>query len=258
MYVVTLTGFRPTPRYDSIPWTDARIDEGPTIEGPWTAIETITLVPDEDPTRPAARDLTTEEATLAMGWYRVTFIDGDGDTSNPTSPVSAGATAPHLPGVEEVALWIRARTKDNLGNEIGTFTADTRPTEAEVSKLVALTGGSMVSCVGPWLPESLWERSRLVVALKTAMIVELSYFPEQIERDHSPYKYLKELFDYESQALCAVAEQFIPDDVPTPLGDLPLFYFGDGTQVVWDRGYRPSNEALYGYGERPVVQWWSV
>lgn len=87
--VISFEGYVPTARYDAIPWTEAEIEEGPSASGPWTLIDTLTLSPvDSDPSDPQTRNLTTELAsdTPAL-WYRITFKDATGDSSQPTNPV---------------------------------------------------------------------------------------------------------------------------------------------------------------------------
>lgn len=88
--VVTLLGFTPLPRQPPA-WTQARIEEAVTADGPFTPIETIALDLDADPLHPAARDLTTTEATLEAGWYRVTWLDAGGNTHT-TQPVFSPAS----------------------------------------------------------------------------------------------------------------------------------------------------------------------
>jgi hypothetical protein len=83
-FVVTLEDFTPIARFDSFPWTHARIQEAPTILGPWTTLETKTLSPvDSNPATPATRDFTTSLATLGdgVGWYRVVWVDAANATS---------------------------------------------------------------------------------------------------------------------------------------------------------------------------------
>lgn len=90
MAVITLENYTPTPRYDSVPWTDARIQEAATADAEsWTTIETISLSPvDADPSEPATRNFTTENASDTAGlWYRIIFVDADGDELLPTVPV---------------------------------------------------------------------------------------------------------------------------------------------------------------------------
>jgi hypothetical protein len=89
MGVVTLEYFRPPRRYDGLPWTQARVEEATTATGTFSEIETFTLSPvDADPENPDARNFTTELASDDEGlWYRVVFLDADGDEAQPTTPV---------------------------------------------------------------------------------------------------------------------------------------------------------------------------
>jgi hypothetical protein len=86
--VVSLEDFRPAPRYDSLPWTEARIEEGTASTGPWTILETQALVPvDSDPANPAYRNFTTALGTAAEQWYRIVFTDATLATGLPTVPI---------------------------------------------------------------------------------------------------------------------------------------------------------------------------
>jgi len=96
--------------------------------------------------------------------------------------------------VEDVASLLRARTKDDSGNEVGDFNEDTRPTDTEVEDLIA-QAASMVSAVANGdIPSRLVPFGQHVVALRTAMMVELTYWPEQVQRENSPYQYLRDMF----------------------------------------------------------------
>jgi hypothetical protein len=108
-YVVTLEDFRPSPRYDSLPWTQARIEEGTTSEGPWTILETKNLSPvDADPANPAYRNFTTELGTAPDLWYRVVFLDVTGDLGLPTFAVQNSETGrPIYATTTELALLLR-------------------------------------------------------------------------------------------------------------------------------------------------------
>lgn len=92
--VITFEGFTPIARYDTVPWTDARIEEGTTQTGTFVELETVALSPvDSDPSNPAARNITTELASDTPNlWYRIVFVDGTGDESLPTEPIQ-NATA---------------------------------------------------------------------------------------------------------------------------------------------------------------------
>jgi len=95
--VITFEDYTPSPRYDELPWTEARIEEGATATGPWTQIDVITLDPvDPDPAHPLSRDFTTENADDAFGlWYRIVFADETGDLLQPTLPVQNAPLADH-------------------------------------------------------------------------------------------------------------------------------------------------------------------
>lgn len=105
------------------------------------------------------------------------------------------AVSDWTPTVVDVGAILRARTVDTNGSEIGTFTLETRPTEVQVSSLVGQAVGDVVSGVGMDIPEQHWSDARAVAALGTAMLVELSYFPEQVTTGRSPYEQLKELYE---------------------------------------------------------------
>ena len=53
MAVISLTGYRPSPRYDGKWWTEARIEGATSEAGAYAEVETITLDPVvHDPTEP--------------------------------------------------------------------------------------------------------------------------------------------------------------------------------------------------------------
>jgi hypothetical protein len=115
--VVSFERYRPVARYDGLPWTQVRIEEAATEDGTYAEIETISLSPvDTDPTDPDARSFTTELANDGELWYRVIFVDGNGDESAPTDPIQntdvidAYATAPELARI----LKIRQPSTDQL------------------------------------------------------------------------------------------------------------------------------------------------
>jgi hypothetical protein len=86
--VITFEQFTPSPRFDSVAWETARVEEGTSDDGPWTVIDNIALVPvDADPTAPATRDFTTSNGTALDLWYRIIFVDGVANESQPTIPI---------------------------------------------------------------------------------------------------------------------------------------------------------------------------
>jgi len=76
------------------------------------------------------------------------------------------------PTVAGVAAYIRARTKDNNGNELGTFTANTRPTDAQVEAVLADAANDVADQIGWDIPQVFWSRASSAVELAAALIIE--------------------------------------------------------------------------------------
>lgn len=195
-YVVTFEHYRPGERVDGRPWTQARIDEATGEDGPYTTIDTLPLIPvDTNPAAPRERTLTTEAATVPDGWYQVVWLDDIGG-EQPTSPIhNTDPTVAYQPAVWEVAAYVRARTKDTSGGEAGTFTFATSPTDTEVRDIIRVAAGKVASRFGTTVAASLALAAREVVALRAAMLVELTFFGDQIQAGRSPYTELKELYE---------------------------------------------------------------
>lgn len=122
---------------------------------------------------------------------------------------------PRLPTVDDVAAIIRARTQDSHDDEIGTFNDDTRPTGVEVEKLIDNAAGVVYSRLGDMSDEmlvcptadDLQDQARYMVSMLAAMLVELSYFPEQIEANRSAFEHYKELWDDQMTTLIDAAAE---------------------------------------------------
>lgn len=194
--VVSFSDFTPPRRYDNLPWTNVLIEEAAASTGPWTAIATQAIAPlDADPSEPRPRNFTTEAATLEQGWYRVVFIDANGDRSLPSDAIQ------HLPSVAsdvrptmgDVALLLRARTVVN-GNELGVFTTDTRPTASDVEVLIDRATEEVVSRLAV-IPENRISQVRWIITLLAAALIELSYTPEQTNDTGSAYSALMARYD---------------------------------------------------------------
>jgi hypothetical protein len=99
---------------------------------------------------------------------------------------------------------LRARTQDDDDDEIGTFTDETRPTEDAVERLI-VRAGTMVfgatgrldnlACDGS---DQVVDAAKHWIGMLTAMIIELSYAPEQVQSDRSAYAFYKEMWDDET------------------------------------------------------------
>lgn len=208
-YVLSFDDYQPGERLDGIPWVQAEIAEAATQDGAYTVIETINLDPvDTDPADPQLRSFTTDRATIAAGWYQITFIDDTGGRQ-PTEPVyNSAQRAGYTPGVGDVGALLTARTRDSNGREPGTFTATTRPTRDQVERLIEKSAQRVVVKLGDNTPEQLWEQIANVIALAAAMRVELSFFPDQITAGRSPYNELKGLRDEEFADLLVALEAY--------------------------------------------------
>lgn len=113
--VVSFEDYLPSPRYDSLSWTQVKIEEGPTSAGAWTLIDTIALSPlDTDPSVPQYRNFTTSNAADPVDlWYRLTFYDAAGKFTQPTYPVQNTAEdRPIYASVAELAQVLKLRASD--------------------------------------------------------------------------------------------------------------------------------------------------
>lgn len=118
-----------------------------------------------------------------------------------------------LPDVSDVGAFLRARTRTKYGTEAGTFTLDTRPTRGQVLALIGLAQSHVAGILGfGTLSDGLARMSRTAVALRAAMLVELSYFPEQVQSGRSPYEHLRDLYESEVERLKVAASDDDLDD----------------------------------------------
>jgi hypothetical protein len=126
----------------------------------------------------------------------------------------------YTPDVEEVAAFIRARTKTQGGKEAGTFNPavswtdgsgdGTRPTSEQVATEIGNALPKITGVVGADIPDApgsdpnaYREAAKRVAALRTAAIIELSYWPEQVNTGRSTYPQLKDMLDEEWKQLLA-------------------------------------------------------
>lgn len=201
MTVVTLSDVAPPERFDTHPWTIARIEESASSAGPWTALPDIALNPiDPDPTNPITRDITSSAATLGSGWYRIRFVDANNGISPPSEAVLNSRSAIR-PAVRKVAALIRGRTRDANGQLIGTFTNDGRTTpsadqvEEEIDQALReaypVFGADVPDATGSD-PDALRKSAQAVVAARAAALVERGYFQQEVVKGSSPYPQLME------------------------------------------------------------------
>ena len=142
----------------------------------------------------------------------------------------------YTPDVDDVAVFLRTRTRDIFGAELGTFTPDTRPTDAEVQAIIADTVVNMEDDFGTDIDESLWSSAKRVTALRAAMAVEVSYFSEQVALDRSVYPFLKEWYVEDLDKLNAAVVET-----------------AEGGEKGTDYG---ANTPVWGGGDLPFGQLW--
>jgi hypothetical protein len=130
-----------------------------------------------------------------------------------------------IPSLADVAALIRARTKDSNGNELGTFTAATRPTDAQAQEAIDHAVAALGEKVGIVAPPCT-DVARMAAAYGAAAEIELSYFPEQARADRSPYQFLLARWQ---QALEGTRECVLGNVPGAGTGGTPASGFGLGT-----------------------------
>lgn len=107
-YVVPFKRFRPGSRDDGVPFTSVEVWEAATEDGVYGLIDTLPIAPvDADPEHPAYRDFTTNEALLADGWYKIVFVDDEGNRQE-SDPI-------HHTNIEGIYYTTFTKVRDWLG-----------------------------------------------------------------------------------------------------------------------------------------------
>lgn len=129
-------------------------------------------------------------------------------------------TSDYTPDVASVGALLRARTRDTNGNEIGTFTEQTRPTGDQVLSVIRTAVGDLSSAVGSDLVPAFHVAAQQLAAYRAAALIELSFFPEQVALGRSPYVQFLGLYN---DALAALRTAIEADggDVPGDPGAQP-------------------------------------
>jgi hypothetical protein len=94
----------------------------------------------------------------------------------------------YRPSIEEIGARMYARTLDADGKRYGTFTAGTIPTATAVSQLIDDALATVEAAVGQNLDGEFLTSAKTCVIYNTAMLIELSYFPESTDSGDSAYK----------------------------------------------------------------------
>lgn len=159
-------------------------------------------------------------------------------------------TSDYTPSLDTVGALLRARTKDDQGREVGTFTSNTRPTDIEVEALIGLAVSEAYPVFGENVPDdptpggdpgALRTAAAQVVALRAAALVEQSYYPEQVARGASPYPMIQQSFnDGLKRVATAIAEVEAGDEPgedaasTMPVSDFPV---DTGGMIGWGNAF---------------------
>lgn len=171
-YVVRLVGFRPSPRDDGVAWTQVRVEEAATQNGPWTVIDTQALSPvDPDPTVPQIRNVTTSGAQLASGWYRLAFVDPAGGQQL-TGPVAGSGAGIEMPPsasvVRDRSELLTARYPPNPVD--GDVERRLRELVADAVALIESITGRVLDSTLPTVPVNLVRIAMRATALMSEMM----------------------------------------------------------------------------------------
>lgn len=230
-FIHTLYDAQAPGRADSLTYLSVRIEQ--SLDAiVWTMAEVQGLVPpDPDPANPLFRDLTFE-SPHAAAYFRLVFIDINGNESPPTAGVwddgtSGSGTVP-LPTTRDVASFLPTRPKTQGGVTLLDFTEDTFPTKAQIQDRINSAYRHVYSKTGPVDDPDLALSVTHLISLYASMLTELGFYPEQVNNDKSPYKELKKLYDDGMRALIEA------------LG-------GDGSSVLDDIGAITENTPSYAF-----------
>lgn len=136
---------------------------------------------------------------------------------------------------------------------MGTFTENTRPTEQGVEILMAQAIEDLVAAAGTdAIPPRWFLTAKSVVVLGTALLIELGYFPEQVNTGRSPYPQHKELYDERLKRLLAGLESG-DDGIGTPGGE-----GGPDIAPVWTGLPNPAEQTPAGAVWNPITQSWDT
>lgn len=124
-------------------------------------------------------------------------------------PAGPEQPVPWRPTVDQVASYIRARTKVPGGGLAGTFNTQTKPTAEQVEPLIDEACDFISTSLGEKGPCSgnLERRTGVLAAMYAAMLVEQSYYPESTSNAGSSFKSLEALFNPQLKRLEVAVEQ---------------------------------------------------
>jgi hypothetical protein len=129
----------------------------------------------------------------------------------------------------DIARLMPSRVQETVESVID-FNTDTTPSKAQVEAIIQDAAEELALSVDDDIPTAAQPLAKRVLTFRAAMLVELGYFPNQIDTGESPYPQLKE--EYETwlkrliesvQDIAAGGDPGSSDDAPG--GGGPLFTF---------------------------------
>jgi hypothetical protein len=176
--------------------------------------------------------IATPTAPASAGSYSVAWDTGvvsPSTTAYDDLIVNAAGAPPtppsdYTPTLEDVAALVPSRAKNQYGR-ITTFDGTTQPTGTQVQSVIDRAVRSVYGRIGD-PADALLDMAKDIVALRAAMLVELTYFGDQIRSDRSPYAALQELYEEALTDYFAARGQLGPDLIPGTADDqLPYYSF---------------------------------
>ena len=170
--------------------------------------------------------VATRVAPVGAASYVFNWVNTDADHTEQEELLVSYVTpaiGDWLPANTDVASLLRARTFDQDSEQEGLFTENTRPTDVQVDGLIAQAAFVVEGRVGTLSTER-YGQARHAATLYAAMLVELSYYPEQSTEADSAYQRLKDLWD---EAIAALMETTL-DGSPARKGmfSIPMIAVG--------------------------------
>jgi len=141
-----------------------------------------------------------------------------------STPDGIKAPAGVRPSVDDIAVWLRARTKDSFGNEVGTFDSETRPTDVQVEAEIDKALAQVLMRLPPveHLPPELVPAICDCVACRTAIRIERSYYPEQVRTDRSAYAEMIAECTSDLDVLVARSKELVTGGSAQNIGMIPV------------------------------------
>lgn len=164
--------------------------------------------------------------TVLSDFYLIKWDGGGTDAVEELRVTAApSSVVGYRPSAHDVAVLERSRTRTDSGEQ-GEFTPDTRPTLEQVEDTIKAAAEQVASVLGPEVPAAAAGMARGLVTLYSAMLVELTYFPEQVVSNRSPYAQFKQLFDDALPRVLEAVKEASEGDIEPGTGDAGFPSYG--------------------------------